>query len=102
MRIFLIRNIYGDMSNILDFRLIPNQGIPVCRSKSGTACDIPFVYQGQQYDTCVNVDSGGSRWCYTNVTDKKWEICRATSCEEPNGMTISADKSFNQYLIKLY
>ena len=58
----------------------------LCKSKTGTPCDIPFAYQGYHYDTCINLDSGGVPWCYTDVTNKTWEACSNTSCTEMNGM----------------
>ena len=99
VKIFFDKNVSDDLSYVVDFCLIPNEVIRMCKSKSGTACDIPFVYQGQRYDTCINVDSGGERWCYTNVTDKKWETCSASSCDELNGKVIAAENTFSQYII---
>ena len=58
----------------------------MCKTKTGAPCDIPFEYKGYQYDSCINVDSGGVPWCYTNVTDKKWEACSKSSCTAINGM----------------
>ena len=37
------------------------------------------------YDTCVNVDNGGTPWCYTNMTNKEWDICSAASCPNFQG-----------------
>ena len=62
--------------------------IRVCKSNTGTPCDLPFEYQGQYYDTCINIDSGGHRWCYTNETDKTWETCSMSSCAEIEGTYI--------------
>ena len=29
------------------------------------------------YDGCINVDNGGLPWCYTNFTNKEWDICNS-------------------------
>ena len=59
--------------------------IVTCKSTTGRPCDYPFPYKGNYYDTCINVDSGGNRWCYTNVTTKTWEYCDSFSCPPTNG-----------------
>ena len=51
-----------------------------CKTISGVACDIPFTYNKEYYDTCINVDNGGAAWCYTNATTKIWENCESSSC----------------------
>ena len=54
--------------------------IKICKADNGISCDVPFVYQGEYYDSCINVDNGGIPWCYTNSTKKDWGTCSFKSC----------------------
>ena len=45
------------------------------KTKSGSSCHIPFIYNDMHYDSCINVDNGGVPWCYTNFTKKEWDTC---------------------------
>ena len=56
-----------------------------CKVVSGVPCEIPFIYNGDYYDTCTNVDNGGKYWCYTNLSNKSWENCDESSCPLQNG-----------------
>ena len=49
----------------------------VCKTETGIPCQLPFQYNGNYYDTCINVDNGGVPWCYTNIEKKYWEICNS-------------------------
>ena len=60
--------------------LIFNIDLRVCTTKGGIPCDIPFVYQGHHYDSCIRVDNSEIPWCYTNTTNKEWGECSTTSC----------------------
>lgn len=43
---------------------------PIVRTEAGCECELPFVYHGVTYDTCTEVHSPGSPWCYV-----KGETC---------------------------
>lgn len=58
------------------------------KTKSGSSCHIPFIYNDLHYDTCINVDNGGVSWCYTNITKKEWDICDSLS--SPNSIDKNA------------
>lgn len=55
-------------------------GIGGCKGVSGGACEIPFTYNGNYYDTCINIDNGGKLWCYTNILNETWEDCDVSTC----------------------
>ena len=57
----------------------------VCKTSTGIECELPFVYNGNSYDTCINVGNGGVPWCFTNVTKKHWEICNISTCPSTHG-----------------
>ena len=58
----------------------------VCKTKPGMPCELPFAYNGNYYDTCINVDNDGVPWCYTNATLKYWGICDTSTCPKSNGV----------------
>ena len=51
-----------------------------CQTETGIPCQLPFEYNGNYYDTCINVDNGGVPWCYTDLEKKYWEICNNSTC----------------------
>ena len=64
----------------------------VCQSVEGEKCEIPFLYHGKYYDSCINIDNGGVPWCYhtnKNITNdenrKDWGICTDSSCPTMKG-----------------
>ena len=57
----------------------------ICKSKTGIPCVLPFQYNGNYYDTCINADNGGVPWCYTNVAKNYWEICNNSTCPNSYG-----------------
>ena len=58
-----------------------------CLTISGVPCEIPFVYDGNYYDTCINVDNGGVLWCYTNHETKNWDFCDVNTCSITEGIS---------------
>ena len=69
-----------------------------CKSKNGDLCDIPFVYDGKCYDSCINVDNGGVPWCYTDATNKQWQTCSKSSCPNLQGLFIFVLFNFTEVL----
>ena len=57
----------------------------VCFTVSRKTCEIPFLYDENYYDTCINVDNGGVPWCYTNSDKGQWEACNIKSCPNSTG-----------------
>ena len=57
----------------------------LCKTKKNIPCEYPFSYNGNYYDACINIDSGGKRWCYTNITTKSWDFCDEFNCQQKNG-----------------
>ena len=53
-----------------------------CKTIDGSPCDIPFLFKGQYYGTCINVDNGGEPWCYTNMPTMEWNSCTVSSCPD--------------------
>ena len=63
-----------------------------CKSVEGAECEIPFKYHGKYYDSCINVDNGGTPWCYDSnesISDgesqKEWGICTIETCPTMKG-----------------
>ena len=57
----------------------------ICQTTNGIPCDYPFSYGGNFYDTCINIDSGGKHWCYSNATIRSWGYCDSESCPQSTG-----------------
>ena len=57
----------------------------ICKTTTGVPCDYPFSYGTNFYDTCINIDSGGKNWCYSNATTKAWGYCDLESCPQKAG-----------------
>ena len=65
----------------------------ICKSVDGEKCEIPFLYHGKYYDSCINVDNGGVPWCYHSNKSiakgkniKEWSTCDHSSCPTMKGM----------------
>ena len=56
-----------------------------CLTVAEKPCDIPFEYNGNYYDRCIDVDNGGDPWCYVNSTTKSWQNCDMESCSGGRG-----------------
>ena len=57
----------------------------VCKTDSGIPCELPLIYNGKYYDTCIDVDNGGVHWCYINTTEKRWKTCNMSTCPNAKG-----------------
>ena len=33
------------------------------------------MYDGKRYDGCIDIDSNGKPWCYTDHSRKEWDYC---------------------------
>ena len=43
---------------------------------AGSACDFPFMYQGQTFSQCTTLHNSGVPWCYT--AQRTWGVCTAS------------------------
>ena len=55
--------------------------------KQNENCVFPFVYNGQSYSNCTNIDFGVVFWCSTeaNATDSNWGVCEDSCPKEKIG-----------------
>nr|XP_040577603.1 seminal plasma protein HSP-1-like [Lepeophtheirus salmonis] len=44
--------------------LSPEDG---CQTYTGHLCKFPFIYQGKEFDECIDNDNEGKKWCATSV-----------------------------------
>ena len=54
-------------------------------------CVLPFVYDGQSYDTCTTQDNDGVPWCATTSdfgTDGLWAECECREASRVGGMAL--------------
>ena len=62
-----------------------SHNVPCEQCSDNGPCDVPFIYEGMYYDSCITVDNGDVPWCYVNATTKEWRTCTNSSCPYSQG-----------------